>query len=73
MVNWITIEVMTISPLNDFLISKLYLQNRHFLVKIKNEYISFSPFNVGVLKGSVLGPLLYLLFTANLPISLETT
>jgi hypothetical protein len=47
--------------LNYFLTLKSYLQNRHFLVKIENEYTELSPLNVGV----PLGPLLYLLFTAD--------
>jgi hypothetical protein len=58
--------------LNYFLILKSYLQNIHFLVKIENEYMELSPLNAGIPQGSVFGPLLYLLFTADLLISPKT-
>jgi hypothetical protein len=54
--------------LNYFLILKSYLQNRYYFIQIENEYAEFSNVNVGVPQGSVLGPILYLLFTAHLPI-----
>jgi hypothetical protein len=59
--------------LNYFLILKSYLQNRHYLIKIENECTELSSINANVLQGSVLGPLLHLLFTADLLISPETT
>jgi hypothetical protein len=56
-----------------FLVLKSYLQNKHFFVKIESEYIELSPVNAGVPQGCVLVPLFYLLFSADLPMSLETT
>jgi hypothetical protein len=56
-------------PLNYFLLLKSYLHSRHFLGKVGNEYSELTFINAGVPQGSVLGPLLYLLYTADLPTS----
>jgi hypothetical protein len=49
------------------------LQNRHFLVKSEDEYTEPFLSHVGVLQSSVIGQLLYLLFTTDLQTSSETT
>jgi hypothetical protein len=56
-------------PLNYFFILKSYLHSRHFPVKVGNEYTELSSVNEGVPQSSVLGPLLYLQYTAGLPTS----
>lgn len=59
-------------PDNIYNILKSYLSNRHYLVKYREEYTSLNPITSGVPQGSVLGPILYLLYTADLPTTANT-
>lgn len=46
---------------------KLYLSERHFFVKFNEERSTLMPIAAGVPQGSVLGPTLYLIYTADIP------
>jgi len=49
-----------------------YLQIRYFLIQYRKAYTSLHPVSSGVPKGSVIGPLLYLLYTTDLPAVADT-
>jgi hypothetical protein len=60
-------------PITYFHILKSYINGREFTRRINDSITNNFAIKSGVPEGSVLGPLLYLLYTANLPVNANTT
>jgi hypothetical protein len=66
-------KIKQILPTRYFNLLKSYLQGRHFVTKYNNETSRGFQIHSGVPQGSILGPLLYILYTSDLPTSRGTT
>lgn len=60
-------KLKTHIPAPFYLVLKTYIQDRSFFVSINENYSSFGCINAGIPQGSVLGPVLYTIFTADMP------
>jgi hypothetical protein len=54
-------------PHPKYTLLRSYLTNRMFQVRHQEEYTMLHPIHAGIPQGSILGPILYTIFTADLP------
>lgn len=63
-------KIRELLPIQYYNILKSYLSDRFFRIKYDDTYSDLKEIKAGVPQGSVLGPILYLVFTSDLPTTL---
>ncbi|KAA5634741.1 hypothetical protein F3G58_35215, partial [Pseudomonas aeruginosa] len=71
--NGLLYKIKKMLPHSFFPLLQSYLVKRCFEVKINSDTSNMYEINSGVPQGSILGPVLYLIFTADLPTHATTT
>lgn len=66
-------KLKLIFPDNLYILLESYLTNRGFQIKYKNAISIIHPITAGIPQGSVLGPLLYIIFTSDIPEQIGVT
>ena len=65
-------KIKQLLPLGYFPLLKSYLQDRTYVTKVNSVTSYVHHVHLGVLQGSILGPLLYTIYTSDLPTSIHT-
>jgi len=73
MAQWPSYKLKTALPTPYYLLFLSYLTDRNFQIKHNTATSTILTFRSGVPQGIVIGPLLYLLFTADIPTTQNTT
>lgn len=60
-------KIKRLLPAPYYLILKSFLSERHFYVKVNNEISTYCKIEAGIPQGSVLGPMLYTIYTSDMP------
>lgn len=66
-------KLKKVLPTPFYLLLKSYLEDRKFYVKVRDDKSKICEINAGVPQGSVLGPVLYTIYTSDIPVTSDIT